>query len=201
MEKKCKQQTYWLGKVCAKLIPPTGFIIHISYRQKLLILYNIKECLCYIYNKMQNIIKTANIRVLQAICKYRLESTFFAIEAKKTMTIPISIAIIFSFISDITYSIFLSAWLSLYFNNALEQADIAEKFRENIANVNGKEYLRIESMSLGAKQFTKTAITKPPKIQNEIIYILFISIHPMSLLVLKNTMDLPHNPIPLYRLA
>lgn len=117
------------------------------------------------------------------------------------MTIPISIAIIFSFISDITYSIFLSAWLSLYFNNALEQADIAEKFRENIANVNGKEYLRIESMSLGAKQFTKTAITKPPKIQNEIIYILFISIHPMSLLVLKNTMDLPHNPIPLYRLA
>ena len=53
MEKKCKQQTYWLGKVCAKLIAPTGFIIHISYRQKLLILYNIKECLCYIYNKMQ----------------------------------------------------------------------------------------------------------------------------------------------------
>ena len=76
-----------------------------------------------------------------------LSLALFSKEAKNTITIPTNIAIIFSFISSTTISILLSECNSLYFSKALEQADIAEKFKENIANVKGNEYFSRESKS------------------------------------------------------
>lgn len=63
----------------------------------------------------------------------------------------------------------------LVFNKALEQAEIAEKLRENIANVKGKLYFKSASISLGFIHLTKHAIRSPHTSQNEMIYILFIS--------------------------
>ena len=112
---------------------------------------------------------TAKIIALQATTMKRFDTDDFKTETKKTAIIPTNIAIILSFISCTTNTILLSSCNSLYFNKALEQADIAEKFNENIAKVKGKEYFKRESISFGSSHITSNAKSIPPKSQNEAI--------------------------------